>query len=509
MNKVKIFDTTLRDGEQSPGCSMNLKEKIEIAKHLEKLRVDIIEAGFAISSPGDFESVKTIAGNVKGCEVASLARSVEKDIDTAWEAVKGAENPRLHIFIATSPLHMEYKLKMSEEEVLERVRYMTAYAKKYCSNIEFSAEDATRSELPFLAKVAETAIKEGARVINLPDTVGYATPREIEEMVAYVIENAEGAKDIDISMHCHNDLGLANANSLAGVLAGARQVHCTINGLGERAGNTALEEVVMALKTRNDMFGDIDTNIDTRQIYRASKAVYNVIGQNAPLNKPIVGKNAFSHESGIHQHGVQANKLTYEIITPELIGIQAKTIVLGKHSGKHAFREHIESLGYKLSEEELLKAFDEFKILCDKKKNVNDDDIEAIILLKTSAEENTDANDYKLNWFAVHTSNFTTSTSTVCLERNGEKFEGVCLGDGPIDAAFQAIDNIIKPVEHTFDKYSINGISEGKDSLGSVSVSLKAHDKTFVGRGLSTDIIEASINAYINATNKMLREIEK
>ena len=510
MRQIKIFDTTLRDGEQSPGCTMNLKEKIEIARCLEKLKVNVIEAGFAISSPGDFESVNTIAKTIRECEIASLARSTEKDIDTAWEAVKVAENPRIHLFIATSKLHMEYKLKMSEEEVLDRIRYMTSYAKKYCPNIEFSAEDATRSDLEFLAKATEIAIANGATVVNLPDTVGYSTPDEMKRMISYVLEHAEGAQDIELSVHCHNDLGMATANSLAGVLAGARQIECTINGLGERAGNTALEEVVMAIRTRADSFKDVECGIDAKQIYRASKTVYNVIGQHAPLNKAVVGQNAFSHESGIHQHGVQANKLTYEIMTPELIGIHVNNIVLGKHSGKHAFQEHIESMGYKLGEEELLKCFEAFKELCDKKKNVNDDDIEAIILSNTGAEMEVSEDDYKLDWFAVHTSNFTTSTSTVCLRKNGAKIEQVALGDGPLDASFAAIDRIINPDEHTFGKFSIHSISEGKDTLGSVSVTLEnSEGKRFIGRGLSTDIIEASIQAYLGAANKMLVERKK
>ena len=319
MNQVKIFDTTLRDGEQSPGCSMNLREKIEIAKCLERMKVDIIEAGFAISSPGDFESVQSIAREIKGCTIASLARSTEGDIDAAWNAVKEAADPRIHLFIATSPLHMEYKLKMKPEDVLETAGRMTAYAKKYCSNIEFSAEDATRSDPEFLAKVVEAAIKNGATTVNIPDTVGYTTPEEMKALIEYLIETAEGAEDVIFSVHCHNDLGMATSNSLAGVLGGARQIECTVNGLGERAGNTALEEVVMAMRTRPDIFGDITTGIDATQIYRASRTTYNIIGQKAPLNKAIVGQNAFAHESGIHQHGVLANKKTYEILTWDTI----------------------------------------------------------------------------------------------------------------------------------------------------------------------------------------------
>lgn len=505
MNQVKIFDTTLRDGEQAPGCSMNLREKIEVAKCLEKMKVDIIEAGFPVSSPGDFESVSTIAGIIKDCTVASFARLAPKDIDTAWEAVKNASDPRLHLFIATSPLHMEYKLKMTPDQVLERTAAMVKYAWKYCSNIEFSAEDATRSDIDFLTKVVDTAIKNGAAVINLPDTVGYTTPSEMRAIIEHMIENVENADKVEFSVHCHNDLGMAVANSLAGVLGGARQIECTVNGIGERAGNTSLEEVVMAMKTRPDIF-EVNTEIDTTKIYRASKTVYNIIGQNPPINKPIVGKNAFAHESGIHQHGVMANKKTYQILTPETVGISSNNIVLGKHSGRHAFEAHINEMGYTLSEEELNKCFEEFKSLCDKKKNISDADIEAIILHNTSADDETRPDEYTLDWFAVHTSNFTTATSTVCLIKNGKKYEDVCLGDGPIDAAFKAIDRIVKPVKHTFDFYTINSISEGKDTLGDVTVKLLAGDRSYVGRGLSTDIFEASILAYIKALNKMMRE---
>lgn len=505
MNQVKIFDTTLRDGEQAPGCSMNLREKIEVAKCLEKMKVDIIEAGFPVSSPGDFESVSTIAGIIKDCTVASFARLAPKDIDTAWEAVKNASDPRLHLFIATSPLHMEYKLKMTPDQVLERTAAMVKYAGKYCSNIEFSAEDATRSDIDFLTKVVDTAIKNGAAVINLPDTVGYTTPSEMRAIIEHMIENVENADKVEFSVHCHNDLGMAVANSLAGVLGGARQIECTVNGIGERAGNTSLEEVVMAMKTRPDIF-EVNTEIDTTRIYRASKTVYNIIGQNPPINKPIVGKNAFAHESGIHQHGVMANKKTYQILTPETVGISSNNIVLGKHSGRHAFEAHINEMGYTLSEEELNKCFEEFKSLCDKKKNISDADIEAIILHNTSADDETRPDEYTLDWFAVHTSNFTTATSTVCLIKNGKKYEDVCLGDGPIDAAFKAIDRIVKPVKHTFDFYTINSISEGKDTLGDVTVKLLAGDRSYVGRGLSTDIFEASILAYIKALNKMMRE---
>ena len=502
MKQIKIFDTTLRDGEQSPGCSMNLKEKLQVAECLEKLKVDVIEAGFAIASPGDFESVQAIARQVKDCTVASLARSTEKDIDTAWEAVKDAADPRIHLFLATSPLHMEYKLKMTPEQVLERTAAMTAYAKKYTSNVEFSAEDATRSDPAFLAKVVRTAIQNGATVVNLPDTVGYTTPAEMQALIAYILEQVEEARDIELSVHCHNDLGLAVANSLAGVQGGATQIECTINGLGERAGNTSLEEVVMAMRTRKDVY-DAAPRLDTTQIYRASKTVYDIIGQPAPLNKPIVGKNAFLHESGIHQHGVLANKKTYEILTPESVGIRTNKLVLGKHSGHHAFEARLKELGYELSQEELAALFVRFKDLCDKKKSITDDDLEALVRHSSRVEE--DEGGYKLDWFAVHTTNFTTATCTISLKRGEEKHEAVCLGDGPIDAAFQAIDQIIKPVEHSFEIFSVNSISEGKDTLGDVTVKLSAEGKSYSGRGLSTDIIKASIVAYLQAANKLMR----
>jgi len=501
MRQIKIFDTTLRDGEQSPGCSMNLKEKIEVAKCLEKMKVDIIEAGFPVSSQGDYEAVKAVAETIKDCSVASLARLGEKDIDLAWDAVKKAADPRLHLFIATSPLHMEYKLKMTPDQVLERTGAMIRYASGYCSNIEFTAEDATRSDMDFLIKVVNTAVRNGARVINLADTVGYTTPPEMRQLIETLINNTERADEVEFSVHCHNDLGMAVANSLAGVLGGAAQIECTVNGIGERAGNTSLEEVVMAMRTRSDIY-DFSTNLDTTKIYRTSKTVYNILGQNAPLNKPIVGKNAFVHESGIHQHGVMENKKTYEIMTPETVGISTNNIVLGKHSGKHAFESYAKEMGYSLSDGELEKCFTEFKAICDKKKTLSDSDIEAIIIHNT-AEADGDEDVYKLDWFAVQTSNFTKSTSTLCLKKGEKKLEAVSLGDGPIDAAFKAIDQIIRPGEHTFDLFNINSTSEGKDTLGDVTIKMTAEGRTFVGKGLSTDIIEASILAYLRALNRI------
>lgn len=502
MDRIIVFDTTLRDGEQSPGCSMNLREKIEVAKCLEKLRVDVIEAGFAISSPGDFESVKAIAEAVKDCTVASLARANEKDIDRAWEAVKHAADPRIHLFIATSPLHMEYKLRMTPDQVLEAAASMTARARRYCANVEFSAEDATRSDWEFLARVISAAIANGATTVNIPDTVGYTTPAEMQALFEYLREHVEGAEKAIFSTHCHDDLGLATANTLAGILGGARQIECTVNGLGERAGNTPLEEVVMALHTRPGTY-PFQTRIDTTQISRVSRTVYSIIGQSAPLNKPIVGRNAFAHEAGIHQHGVLANKQTYEILTPESVGVSTNNLVLGKHSGKHAVDNRLRDLGYTLTPEELAACFEEFKVLCDKKKVVTDADLEAIAEHQSVMDDGQDEHGYKLDWFSVHTSNFTTATCTVSLEKDGEKFEDVCLGDGPIDAAFNAIDKIVKPVQHSFDIYNIHSISEGKDTLGDVTIKLTAENRTYTGKGLSTDIMEASIVAYIKAVNKL------
>jgi len=498
-NTIRFFDTTLRDGEQSPGCSMDLSEKLEVARHLERLKVDVIEAGFAISSPGDFESVKQIAGEIKNCTVASLARTSEKDIDAAYEAIRNAASPLIHTFISTSPVHMYHKLKMTPVQVLERTAAMVAYAKKKCPAIEFSAEDATRSEWDFLARVFETAISAGATVINVPDTVGYSTPEEMANLIRYLKDNVKNIDEAVISVHCHNDLGMAVANTLAAVGAGALQVECTINGLGERAGNAALEELAMALNTRKDYF-KASCKIDTTQIYRTSKLVYSIIGIPAPINKAIVGANAFAHESGIHQHGMLADRTTYEIMTPESIGLNKSKLVLGKHSGRHAFEDRIKELGYKVTEDELNKFFEEFKKLCDKKKDINDNDIEAIISSKLSQASGF----YQLHSFDVHTSSGSSDSCVIHLERDGDILEDVALGDGPIDAAYNAIDKMIDAPAHTLEDYSIHSVSEGKDALGEVVVKIKTGNKVTTGRGLSTNIIESSILAYLNGVNKIM-----
>lgn len=499
-SKIIIFDTTLRDGEQSPGCSMNLAEKIEIAKQLEKMKVDVIEAGFAISSPGDFLSVRTVAENIKESVVASLARATKEDIDRAWEAVSVAAQPRIHTFLATSPIHMEYKLRMTPQEVLEASEAMVRHAKNYCSDVEFSAEDATRSDPAFLAKVFDAVIKAGAKTINIPDTVGYTVPDEFYEFLMKIRNACPALDNVVISTHCHNDLGLGVANSLAAVKAGVSQIECTINGIGERAGNAALEEIVMTLATRHDFYGK-ETNIVTTELVRASKLLSRITGVRVQPNKAIVGENAFAHEAGIHQHGVMKNKKTYEIMTPESVGLKTNSMVLGKHSGKHAFRDKIKEMGYDLSEESLMKAFEQFKIIADKKKCVYERDIEALVS-KGFAEI---PKVLKLDRFVINSGNAITATAVVRLVKDDKIIEKVSGGEGPIDAAFKAIEKIVG-FKIDLDDYQLKSITEGEDALGDAFVKLTTDKGKFTGRGLSTDVIEASINAYINAVNKMFYE---
>lgn len=498
--EIKIFDTTLRDGEQSPGCSMNLEEKLEVAKQLEKLKVDVIEAGFAIASPGDFTSVKRIAEIIKDCTVASLARALPKDIDQAWEAVRYAKQPRIHTFIATSDIHMEYKLKMTKEQVLEQAVAMVKRAKKYCSDVEFSAEDASRSNPTFLYQVLQAVIDAGATVINIPDTVGYATPSEYARLIRGVRENVSNIDKTQISVHCHDDLGLAVANTLAAVEAGATQVECTINGIGERAGNAALEEIVMNLHTRKDIYQK-ECRVDTKQLYPSSRLISAITGVQVQPNKAIVGSNAFAHESGIHQHGVLANKSTYEIMTPESIGLAQNKMVLGKHSGRHAFEDRLQYLGYSLDKEQLDGIFEEFKKLADKKKVVTDRDVEALIHQKRIRTPQV----YRLERFVINSGNTITSTAAVQVRKQEEIIEEVATGDGPIDAAFNALDKLVG-ITFTLDDYSLQSVTEGKDALGEVIVKLKKGENVYTGRGLSTDVIEASVKAYINAINKILNE---
>jgi len=498
---VKIFDTTLRDGEQTPGVSLNIQEKLEIARQLVRLGVDVIEAGFAISSPGDFMAVKTVAENVKGVTIASLSRAVEKDIDRAWEALCNAESPRIHTFIATSDIHMKYKLRMTEEEVLERAVAMVKYAKKYCSDVEFSAEDASRTRTEFLYRILEEVIKAGATVVNIPDTVGYASPEEFGQLIRGIRENVRGIDKVDISVHCHNDLGLAVANSLAALRNGATQLEGTINGLGERAGNASIEEIIMGLNTRKDFYGEISHNINTKQIYRTSKLVSSLTGIYVQPNKAIVGANAFAHESGIHQHGVLAEKSTYEIMTPESIGLSRNRMVLGKLSGRHAFEEKLKEMGYNLSPEQIAMAFEKFKELADKKKVVLDRDIEALVGEKVSEVAET----YTLESFQISSGNKVVSTAMVSLLKNNEKVMEAATGDGPINAAFRAVERAVG-FELELQDYSLKGVTEGADALGEATVRVTKDNKIYVGRGISTDVIEASVKAYLNAINRVISE---
>lgn len=501
-SKIKIFDTTLRDGEQSPGCSMDLNEKLDMARQLETLGVDIIEAGFAIASPGDLESVASIAKIIKNAQVCSLARSLEKDIDAAYQAVQYAVAPRIHVFLATSPVHMKYKLRMSPEEVLDQAASSVAYAKKFVTDVEFSAEDACRSDLDFLVKVLEAVIAQGATVVNIPDTVGYMMPSEMEHIFSYIMQHTKGIEKVDVSVHCHNDLGCGVANALAAIHAGANQVECTINGIGERAGNSSLEEVVMALVTRKDFYGK-ETNIRTEQIFRTSRLLQSITGVTVPPTKPIVGDNAFAHESGIHQHGVMAERTTYEIMTPESVGISKNNMVLGKHSGKHAFKTRLEALGYQLAPAQLEDAFERFKVLADKKRNILDRDLDILV----RGKEVQDAGRYKLVDFVITTGNAITSTSRVKLVNGDNKeVESVALGFGPVDASFKAINNIVG-VDYELADYSLRSVTEGEDALGEATVKLAGYGTSVTGRGVSTDVLEASIKAYINGVNKMLDKV--
>ncbi len=500
--RIKIFDTTLRDGEQTPGVSLNIQEKLEIARQLARLGVDVIEAGFAISSPGDFLAVKTVAENVKGATIASLSRAVEKDIDKAWEAVCKAESPCIHTFIATSDIHMKYKLKMTEDQVLERAGRMVRYAKKYCSDVEFSAEDASRTRTEFLYRVLEEVIKAGATVVNIPDTVGYSSPEEFGQLIKGIKENVRGIDKTDISVHCHNDLGLAVANSLAAVMNGATQVECTVNGMGERAGNASMEELVMNIQTRKDYYGQLLHNIDTKQIYRTSKLVSSLTGVALQPNKAIVGANAFAHESGIHQHGMMAERTTYEIMTPESIGLSQNRMILGKLSGRHAFEERLKEMGYNhLSSEEIGRAFEKFKELADKKKTVLDRDIEALVGEKVSEVEEV----YKLDSFQINSGNKIIATATVSMFKNGEPVTEAATGDGPVNAAFKAIERSVG-FEVQLQDYSLKGVTEGTDALGEATVRIIKDNRIYVGRGVSTDVIEASVKAYINAINRVMND---
>ena len=496
---IYIFDTTLRDGEQAPGYSMNLEEKIRMAKQLETLGVDIIEAGFAISSPGDFESVEAISKAVKNVTVASLARALKKDIDAAYNAVKGAESPRIHVFLATSDLHLQYKLKMSRDEAFERISESVRYARSLCPDVEFSLEDATRTDIDYMCRVVEEAIRCGATTINLPDTVGYASPTDITEMVSAVRNRVPNIDKAVISMHCHDDLGLAVANSLAGVRAGARQIECTLCGIGERAGNAPLEESVMAMKTRPDLY-PYDLSIRTEELFRSARLLSTITGVKIFPSKAIVGDNAFAHESGIHQHGMMANSKTYEIMTPESVGVVKTSYVLGKHSGQHAFRKKLEDLGFVLPENEVAELFASFKNLCDRKKNVTDRDIIALV---ESTEHDSEKKVWSLISYVVNSGNKMTSTACISLQKEGKAYEGIASGTGPVYAALRAVEKIIR---HPFslEDYQLQAVTEHRDALGEAIVKISDGANVYRGRGVSTDVIEASILACLSAVNRML-----
>ena len=499
--QIFIFDTTLRDGEQSPGVSLNMQEKLEIARQLENLGVDAIEAGFPISSKGDFEGVKAIAQNIRRPVITALARAVRQDIDRAWEAVRYAARPRIHTFIATSDIHMQYKLRMEPEEVLKKAVESVAYAKSLCPEVEFSPEDASRSRPEFLYRILEAVIEAGADVVNIPDTVGYSTPAEFGAFIRGIRDHVKNIGKAVISVHCHNDLGLAVANSLAAVENGARQVECTVNGLGERAGNAAMEELVMALRTRRDYY-DFQTHIVTEQIYRSSTLISSLTGMHIQPNKAVVGANAFAHESGIHQHGMMSNRETYEIMTPESIGLKQSQMILGKHSGRHAFEERLAELGYThLKPEDINDAFQKFKDLADKKKSVMDSDIEALVSTNTLQIPEL----VRLEYFHITSGNTLIATSTVRVSRDGQSVEEAACGDGPVDAIFHAIERATGQ-EVTLKDYRIRAITSGKDALGEGIVKVEKDGRTFAGRGISTDIIEASAKAFMNAINKMLYE---
>jgi 2-isopropylmalate synthase len=494
---VRIFDTTLRDGEQAPGCTMNVEEKIAIARQLERLNVDVIEAGFAASSPGDFESVSRIAQTVTTPRVLSLSRTRIEDVDQALRAVDKAKTPGIHIFIATSDIHLKYKLNMTREDVLDAATWAVTHAKKHLDYIEFSCEDASRSDWDFMVKVVTEVVRAGACIINLPDTTGHAIPEEFAQMFQYMREHVPNSGHVIWSAHCHNDLGLGVANSLAAVRAGARQVECTINGIGERAGNTSMEEVVMALKTRKD-FMNIQSRVETRQIYPASRLLAQVIGWPVPPNKPIVGDNAFAHEAGIHQDGVLKYKLTYEIMKPEDIGLPSNKLVLGKHSGRHAFINRLTELGIDAKVVDIQKAFAEFKNLCDKKKVVYDDDI--LALVNEEARRTSEA--YELVDVNVTSSTRSTPQAEVTLRIEGVDHIAKSNGDGMVDACFKAILKAAA-ISPTLERYSVKAITGGTDALGEVSCLIREDGMTVAGQGAHSDIVMASALALVNALNRL------
>jgi len=500
---VKIFDTTLRDGEQSPGISLDVGEKLEIAEQLARLGVDVIEAGFPIASQGDFEAVEAIARTVKGSTIAGLSRTAFKDVDRAWEAVRHAERARIHIFIATSPIHMKKKLRMTEDEVRSETAAAVARAREYCDDVEFSPEDGSRSDADFLVEVCQLAVTNGAGTLNIPDTVGYGVPEEYAKLIRYVIDNVEG--DFVVSTHCHNDLGLAVANSLAGIAAGARQVECAINGLGERAGNAALEEIVMALRTRSDYFDGVHTTVKSEELARTSRMVARLTGYPVQYNKAIIGRNAFAHEAGIHQHGVLEDRETYEIIDASAVGQEAAQIVLGKHSGRHAFADSLEKIGLRVQGDALNQAFTRFKELADRKVEITEADLEAIVVEELGIGT---VHRYTMVSLELRGGTVAMPTAHVVLADGDGKVDADGEGNGMIDAAIEAISRATG-VSGTVLDFKVSSVTKGGDALGDVVIQLEVDGLKAAGRGVATDVVEASARAYLNAVNKIVRLRER
>ncbi len=498
IERVRIFDTTLRDGEQSPGCSMNLSEKLTLARQLETLGVDVIEAGFPIASEGDFESVKAIAAAIRDTSVCGLARTGRADVERAGQALAGAARPRIHTFIATSDIHLESKLRMSRQQVLEEVERAVRQARGYCDDVEFSAEDATRSDWDYLVEVFRTAIEAGASTVNVPDTVGYTTPDEYAALMRHLRASVPGIEKAVISVHCHDDLGLGVANSLAAVKAGARQIECTVNGIGERAGNTSLEECVMAIKTRRDVFANLDTNVVTAEIYPSSRMLASIIGVPVQPNKAIVGDNAFAHEAGIHQDGVLKAPITYEIMTPQSIGRPSNELVLGKHSGRHAFADRLAELGFSLDDGDFQKAFKRFKDLADKKKSIYNEDIEAIVTDSVLRDDER----FQLGDLSVTSGTFGQPTATVEMAVDGQSRKITAQGNGPVDSVFKAIAELTE-TKSELVRYQVNAITGGMDAQGEVSVIVAEDGRRVMGHGAHTDVIVASAKAYVYALNKL------
>jgi 2-isopropylmalate synthase len=502
--QVRIFDTTLRDGEQAPGCSMTIREKLRVAKALADLRVDIIEAGFPAASPGDFDSVKAIADENRGPTICGLARCNPEDIEKVHAAVKGADNHRIHVFVATSEIHREHKLKMAKEEILNSAASAVRLARRLCDDVEFSPEDASRTELAYLAEVVSAAIEAGAKTINIPDTVGYTVPGEFDKLFRYLRKHVAGIDDIVLSVHCHNDLGMAVANSLAAVSAGARQVECTINGIGERAGNCSLEEIVMALKTRAEYF-ELGTGVDTTRLYPTSRLVASITGMQIPRNKAIVGENAFAHEAGIHQHGMLQHHSTYEIMRPDDVGLVHSNLVLGKHSGRHAFRDRVKNLGFDLDEFETNRAFQEFKKLADKKKDMYDGDIEAIIMNVDSSS----AGPWTLQSLQVGSETDQLASAVVrLLNESGDETSESADAEGPVAAAFNAIEKATG-ISLALKNFELHSATVGEDAQGEVVVTVEYNGDSYRGHGVSVDIVEAGSRAYLEVVNRILRRRER